>query len=392
MMINKFIVIVFCLVIFPLAVYSSESKDGIFDQKKELERIQNQVNQGMKKIDSIKSEAMSTQKKIAGYDEKIATNKRVINRLNSQLKQLERDAINAQVELENNNNNLERSRRRYLGNIRQFYFATHQSKSTINNLLNSEMELKRQIKYLAALSGFESGNVEQAKHFLEKSIDNLDVLTGQTKKVKGLKQKKETSTSLERSKKIKQEKTLNKLRRLEMDETERIMMLKQAAEEMEKIIVRLERERELARDVERRAGQIASPSVFATLKGKILSPIRGKVIKSFGNQVDRVTKLKSFSPGIQMSGKPFRKVIAVSSGVVAYVGNLRGYGKFVIINHDNQYYTTYAGLGKIIVSEGQYLLSGDKIGDAGEDGVLKFELRKGREPLDPIKWIKFDSF
>ena len=34
----------------------------------------------------------------------------------------------------------------------------------------------------------------------------------------------------------------------------------------------------------------------------------------------------------------------------------------------------------------------EALGDAGEDGILKFELRKGREPLDPIKWIKFDSF
>ncbi len=391
-MINKFFVIVFCLIVFPLAVYSSESKDDIFEQKKELEKIQKQVNQGMKKIDSLKSESLSTQKKIVGYDEKIATNKKVINRLNKQLRQLKNDASLAQNELDNNEINLERSRRRYLGNIRQFYFATHQSKSTVDNLLNSEIELKRQIKYLAALSGFESGNVEQAEQFLEESVDNLEDLTGQTKKVKGLKQKKETSTSLERSKKVKQEKTLNKLRRLEMDETERIMMLKQAAEEMENIIVRLERAREQAKEAERRAGRIESPSVFATLKGQILSPMRGKVIESYGNQVDRITKLKSFSPGIKISGKPFRKIIAVSSGVVAYVGSLRGYGKFVIINHDNQYYTTCAGLGKITVSEGQYLLSGDKIGDVGEDGILKFELRKGREPLDPIKWIKFDSF
>ncbi len=391
-MINRFFILVFLLIVFPLAVYSSEGKDDIFEQKKELEKIQNQVNQGMKKIDSLKNESLSTQKKIAGYDEKIATNKKVINRLNKQLRQLKNDASLTQNELDNNEINLERLRRRYLGNIRQFYFATHQSKSTVDNLLNSEIELKRQIKYLAALSGFESGNVEQAVRFLEESVNNLDDLTGQTKKVKGLKQKKETSTSLERSKKVKQEKTLNKLRRLEMDETERIMMLKQAAEEMENIIVRLERAREQAKETERRAGQIESPSVFATLKGQILSPMRGKVIESYGNQVDRITKLKSFSPGIKISGKPFRKVVAVSSGVVAYVGNLRGYGKFVIINHDNQYYTTCAGLGKITVSEGQYLLSGDKIGDAGKDGILKFELRKGREPLDPIKWIKFDSF
>ncbi len=81
----------------------------------------------------------------------------------------------------------------------------------------------------------------------------------------------------------------------------------------------------------------------------------------------------------------------MASGKVAYAGTLRGYGNFVIVNHDHQYYTTYAGLGKIMVSENQYLQSGEKIGESGSDGTIKFELRQGREPLDPVEWIDFES-
>jgi len=108
--------------------------------------------------------------------------------------------------------------------------------------------------------------------------------------------------------------------------------------------------------------------------------------------VDRTTNLKSFSPGITIQSKPDYNVRVVASGTVAYAGNLRGYGNFIIINHDDEYYTTYAGLGKTSAVSGAYLPAGTMIGKVGEDGQFRFELRRGNEPLDPVKWIKIDSY
>ena len=83
---------------------------------------------------------------------------------------------------------------------------------------------------------------------------------------------------------------------------------------------------------------------------------------------------------------------AVSSGTVAYVGNLRGYGNFIIINHDDVYYTTYAGLGKANVEKEQYVRSGAALATSADDGLLRFEIRQGSRPLDPVKWISLDTF
>ena len=113
---------------------------------------------------------------------------------------------------------------------------------------------------------------------------------------------------------------------------------------------------------------------------------------SFGNHTDEVTNLKSFSPGVTIKGQSRAPVKAVASGMVAYVGNLRGYGNFVIINHDDEYYTTYAGLGEANVVQDSYVSSGSRIAHAGEDGVIKFELRQGSQPLDPIEWITIDAY
>jgi murein DD-endopeptidase MepM/ murein hydrolase activator NlpD len=43
------------------------------------------------------------------------------------------------------------------------------------------------------------------------------------------------------------------------------------------------------------------------------------------------------------------------------------------------------------VSEGQHLAGGDPLGTSGDNGEVRFELRAGREALDPVEWIKFEA-
>jgi septal ring factor EnvC (AmiA/AmiB activator) len=366
----------------------AEDKSDILQQKKELEKIQKEVEQGRQRLDSLKNVEVNVQKQVSEFDQKITTNHKVIARLNREMQQIKSDIASAEQRLGENQEDLDRLRRRYLGNIRQFYFATQRTDGDFVDEPNAELELNRKIIYLAAVAGFESGNVEQANNLLGQSHQQLTDLGGRKSEVSQLKKKKETSTSLEESKKKKQEKALEKLRRQKMDESERIMTLQQAAREMEGIIARLEK----ARLERRQAGQQQGPSVFASLRGQLPSPFQGKIVVPFGNSTDPITKLKSFSPGITIEGRAGREVIAVAAGLVAYVGNLRGYGNFVIINHDNQYYTTYAGMGQVSVTEGQYLLPQGRLGISGPDGLIKFELREGRQSLDPVEWIRIDSF
>jgi murein DD-endopeptidase MepM/ murein hydrolase activator NlpD len=80
-------------------------------------------------------------------------------------------------------------------------------------------------------------------------------------------------------------------------------------------------------------------------------------------------------------------VIAVAGGEVAYAGDLRGYGRFVIINHDDQYYTTYAGLAGLTVGVGDRVAARARLGVADQTGLVRFELRKGGEEIDPVTWL-----
>ena len=93
-----------------------------------------------------------------------------------------------------------------------------------------------------------------------------------------------------------------------------------------------------------------------------------------------------------IKGKAGRDIVAAAAGRIAYTGSLRGYGDFIIINHDDRYFSTYAGISGLVVSEGQYVYSGSRLAAAAADGVVRFELRRGRDPLDPVEWIRLDAF
>ena len=84
---------------------------------------------------------------------------------------------------------------------------------------------------------------------------------------------------------------------------------------------------------------------------------------------------------------------AASSGSVAYISWLRGYGSFIILDHGGGYYSLYARLDEIHVETNQFVAAGDNIGTVSEIGTfgepaLHFELRYGREQLDPVPWLR----
>ncbi len=382
-------ILIFVGLLLPHSVVFADERDQILTQKQELEAIQKEVEAGRKKLDSLKQSELSLQKRLIDSDQQIAGNKKVIQRLTRESGKLKQEIGATETKVDQRQLELELSRRRYLGNIRQFYLAAHQPSAPLSEDLNEEMRLHRQIVYLAAVAGFESGQVRQASELLVQTRETMNQLSGEKSKVARLRKKRESANLLAVNRKRKQQKDLEHLLRAKTEETDRVLTLEMAAREMEQIIARLQREaqeREL-----RRQEDAGGPSIFASLKGMLLSPYKGKITIPFGPQVDPVTNLKSYSSGITIKGAAGRKVVAVASGTVVYVGNLRGYGKFVIISHDDQYFTTYAGLGEMLVTTDEYVLAGNKLAVSGADGVVKFEMRQGRKALDPIKWIRIES-
>lgn len=113
-------------------------------------------------------------------------------------------------------------------------------------------------------------------------------------------------------------------------------------------------------------------------------PTNGKVIAGFNDSAS--------TKGLDIGGTMGQPVYAAAPGKVIYSGSdLRGYGKLVIIKHNNTFLSVYAHNSNILVKEGQQVTRGQKIaemGDTDTDKVkLHFEIRRQGKSVDPSKYL-----
>lgn len=111
-------------------------------------------------------------------------------------------------------------------------------------------------------------------------------------------------------------------------------------------------------------------------------PAKGKLLAGYSEA----------SKGIDIAGTLNAPVLAAADGKVMYSGTgIRGYGKLVILKHNNVYLSAYAHNQNILVKEGQDVRKGQKIAEMGSTDTdqvkLHFEIRKQGKPVDPAKLL-----
>jgi lipoprotein NlpD len=113
-------------------------------------------------------------------------------------------------------------------------------------------------------------------------------------------------------------------------------------------------------------------------------PANGKVISSF----NEAANLK----GIAIAGKLGQPVVASAPGRVIFSGTgIRGFGKLIVIKHNNTFLSVYAHNHALLVKEGQTVAKGQKIAEMGSTDTdqvkLHFEIRRFGKPVDPGKFL-----
>ena len=96
--------------------------------------------------------------------------------------------------------------------------------------------------------------------------------------------------------------------------------------------------------------------------------------------------------GFDIAGKAGDAVIAAADGRVVYAGEgLRGYGKLIILKHNNTFLTAYAHNQALMIKEDQSVKKGQKIAEMGNSDAdrvkLHFEIRRQGKPVDPAKYL-----
>jgi len=132
---------------------------------------------------------------------------------------------------------------------------------------------------------------------------------------------------------------------------------------------------------------------FEAVKGSLRLPAQGRRVKRFGDADAGGSTLK----GISLQTREEARITAPADGWVVYSGPFRSYGQLLIINAGGGYHILLAGMSRIDVSLGQFVLAGEPVAEMGNTEtdsqgkkssrpVLYVEFRKDGRPIDPDPW------
>ncbi len=125
----------------------------------------------------------------------------------------------------------------------------------------------------------------------------------------------------------------------------------------------------------------AAPSGgFESARGRLMLPLAGRAEIRSGRRNGGGSAVEL----VASAGAPARAVFA---GRVAFTGAYADYGKLVLVDHGEGFFTLYGNLGQIDVRVGDELSAGNRVGSVGDAGALSFEVRHRGETLDARPWL-----
>jgi septal ring factor EnvC (AmiA/AmiB activator) len=142
-------------------------------------------------------------------------------------------------------------------------------------------------------------------------------------------------------------------------------------------------------------GRLSPAIPFARAKGTLPLPVNGAKIRDFG----AADGLGGHEKGMSISSRPGAQITSPCDGWVVYAGSFRNYGQLLILNAGDGYHVLLAGMDRISVDLGQFVVTGEPVAVMGGrvqtpaafatgsgQPVLYVEFRKDGTPVDSSPW------
>lgn len=141
----------------------------------------------------------------------------------------------------------------------------------------------------------------------------------------------------------------------------------------------------------------SEPAVpFAQARGFLAMPSSGVTVIDYGAG----DGFGGISRGLSIVTRADAQVVSPADGWVLFQGDYLNYGQIVILNAGQDYTVLLAGLAKVDVQIGQFVMMGEPVGTMGSQTIgrtvatsagvsrptLYIEMRKNNEPVDPTGW------
>ena len=362
----------------------------------ELDHLRKEIADYERKIKNTSDREKSEIERLNEIDEEISLVRNLIYRLRREEKIKEKSITQAEVTIEKKESEHTSLVNRYAKRVTHTYKKGRLS--DLEKLLDAKSwrQAVYRAKYIKIISEHDRSLADEIRRNLVEIETKRTVMERELIDIRKIDEEKLSRKKwLEQRRRVRN-KELGNLKRDRQKMSVALNQRKKAAQQMESIISRLERER-VARIAElerrRKEMELLGSVPFKELKGKLPWPIEGKVISRFGTYQNPNLKTVTENTGIDIHGSEGTEVRSIYDGIVTTVTYIRGYGNTVILDHGDGFYSVYTHVMDVEVEENSYVNARDIIAHVGDSGSLEgtklhFEIWGNKDKLNPELWLK----
>jgi len=364
-------------------------------QSEQLEKIRREIRDYKSNLKQPESKEKSILTRLDETERSISLTEKLITQLNREQSQKERDISQTERSIKRLESNLTTLKEDFAKRLVYLYKNGQYSDLELILTAKSINQAFYRYKYLRILNDIDRNattvirnnisSINQKRNQLNRELrDKEQIIAEKTTLRKNLEQQKKDHN-----------KQLISARKDKTNIAAQIKEKEKAAAEMSRLIANLEKERERRhKELERQRALsgVATDNPFLSSQGKLIWPVNGEIASHFGIQKHPTLKTITDNSGIDIKVRMGTPVVSVLDGVITTITYIRGFGNTVIIDHGSGFYTVYAHVENIRVSENDYVTANTVIADVGQSGslsgpLLHFEIWRNKTKLNPEEWL-----
>lgn len=372
---SKFKILIIFIFFVCSAVFSfAETEPDLQKKTQQLDRLKQDIN--AKKAE--KDKLVKEEKKV----------KKELEKISSSISSTEKQLKNLQIKITEAEKNLNYASRQYSQADQEKYSVSRGIDGEVLSYIKRksvsyfDYPLEYRIRRLSIKDKYDKFNEAVSRE--EKAKSNIGKYDKAKKKFLSLKDEQETlrnkNKELQKSKSELLKTTAGKRVQAEQE----IKALNDSAKALESLV------KKLMRANKNKKSGTSLRAAGTARKNNLPWPVDGTIILNYGKNKHPDLDTNLISNGIKIKAQNNAIIKAVDDGVVVFTGEFRSYGKIIIIDHKEIFFSVYGHLNNILVNEDQKVVRGGSIANLGigDDSVLYFEIRQYNVPEDPKLWLK----
>jgi septal ring factor EnvC (AmiA/AmiB activator) len=384
---KSIIKILFFISITFLYPQEKDFEKSILNAEQKIEQIKEAIKRNNNEINGLKTKTQQTNKILNITKKNIQNSQNLIKAYNKKIDLYDKQSTNLKNAIIANNNEMELIKKQYAERSINLYKKKNQELRSLIFNSNSLNQMVYRVKYYNIISELNEASINKlnkSQFYNKKKNKEIKVLLEDVDRSKKLKNNE--LKSLDQKKKY-QEKLISDLKKEQVSirkEIQKQTTKINALESLRKNIIEAKKKY----DSEQLAKLKTIKKNIKEYKGKLIWPVTGKVVKSFGPQWNPKLNTTLDNPGIDIAASSKTPVKSVFDGLVTTITFIPGYGTTVIIDHDGGYFTVFTHLKNLLISENMIVKEGQEIGFVSSNNIIHFEIWGNNQKLNPVQWIK----